>query len=409
MPKCLCMGEKVIKEYQENILFLSFTIFGIILLIANSTILAKCFSIEDFGYYQLLLTFIGVLSIFNLTGYDVYIQKKVLREEIAYFYYVLKNIMPLSLIGICFVFCISYIINYEHFKIFGLAVLLVSFSIFDKLFSLLEIKKEFKLIRYLDLSNKVVFLVLSICVMYFQINLENFLYLFVGIYITIISSKILYSFYLIKFNYLPIDNSDIKNFNNDAMKRTWSISFAVLANWIERLVLGALSPTMLAIFSIAYLIPKMIKDNIKSVLKPTIFQWVNLSNQEFLQKINTNKYKLLLMGFVVYIITIIVVSPFIGIFYPKYMDSINLSQILSIPLIFIFVAYVFASYIIYSQHTHESNKIENISNVLKIVCAVSLIPLYNLEGAVISAVVPELIRQYMYYNVFKRVTHEHCI
>lgn len=403
------MGEKVIKEYQENILFLSFTIFGIILLIANSTILAKCFSIEDFGYYQLLLTFIGVLSIFNLTGYDVYIQKKVLREEIAYFYYVLKNIMPLSLIGICFVFCISYIINYEHFKIFGLAVLLVSFSIFDKLFSLLEIKKEFKLIRYLDLSNKVVFLVLSICVMYFQINLENFLYLFVGIYITIISSKILYSFYLIKFNYLPIDNSDIKNFNNDAMKRTWSISFAVLANWIERLVLGALSPTMLAIFSIAYLIPKMIKDNIKSVLKPTIFQWVNLSNQEFLQKINTNKYKLLLMGFVVYIITIIVVSPFIGIFYPKYMDSINLSQILSIPLIFIFVAYVFASYIIYSQHTHESNKIENISNVLKIVCAVSLIPLYNLEGAVISAVVPELIRQYMYYNVFKRVTHEHCI
>jgi len=43
---------------------------------------------------------------------------------------------------------------------------------------------------------------------------------------------------------------------------------------------------------------------------------------------------------------------------------------------------------------------------LKIVFAVGLIPLYKLEGAVISVVAPELIRQYMYYKVFKRVRNE---
>ena len=396
----------MIKKYQENILFLVFTIIGIIISIANSTILANHFSVEDFGLYQLLLTFIGVLAIFNLTGYDVYVQKKILIEEVAYFYYVLKNIMPLSFIIMCLVLYISYTINFEHFNIFVLAILLMAFSIFDKLFSLLEIKKMFKLLRYIDLFNKMIFLILSIIVMYLQISLETFFYLFIGIYIFMVLAKISYSFYLIQYDYVQINKEDLKVFNKDAIKRTSSISYAVLASWIERLVLGLLSPAMLAIFSIAYLVPKMIKDNIKSVLKPTVFKWISLSNEEFLKKIDENKYKFLIMGMSVYIVTIILITPFIELFYPKYLDSIFLSQLLAVPLISIFIVYVFASYILYSKHTHEINKIENISNTLKIVFAIILIPLYKLEGAVISVVAPELMRQYMYYKTYKRVSNE---
>lgn len=398
-----------IKKYQENILFLLFTIFGIVITIVNSTVLANYFSVENFGYYQLLLTFIGVLTIFNLTGYDIHIQKKLVIEEVAYFYYVLKNVMPISLVVILLVLCIAYMINFKYFTIFALALLFTAFSIFDKLFSLLEIKKRFKLLRYIDLSNKLIFLLLSIFVIYLKINLENFLYLFIGIYILILSSKILYSFYLVKFTYVLINNDDLKVFNIDAFKRTLSISFAILASWIERLVLGTLSPAILAVFSIAYLVPKIIKDNIKSVLKPTMFKWISLSDKEFLQKINKNKYKFLLMGLVVYIATVSLLRSFIELFYPKYDDSIFMAQLLSIPLISIFIVYVFATYILYSKHTHESNKVENITNSFKILLAVTLIPFFKIEGAVVCVIVPELLRQYMYYKIFQRVTHEHSI
>jgi O-antigen/teichoic acid export membrane protein len=385
--------------YKENLLFLIFSVIGILITIINSTILANYYSIEEFGIYQLLLTFIGVLTVFNLTGYDVFIQKKIFLLEIAYFYYVIKRIIPISLIVLWTVNGVLYFVEYDSFKLFFLASILVSFSIFDKLSSLLEINKKFKLLRYIDLSQKILFLCLSLVILSYEINLETFLESFVILYVILICIKIYYSFFLLKGRNSEIDAFDLKEFNNDAIKRTLSISYAIFVSWIERLVLGIISPALLAAFSIAYLVPKILKDNVKVLLKPTVFNWINKGKEEYLENIKKYSKWFILAGLMVFFMMNVLIYPFINFLYPLYIDSIIYSQVLSIQLIFIFYIFSISIYIIYFGSSDAYNEIINITNTMKIILSLILIPIFKIDGAIISILFPELYRQFKIYKL----------
>lgn len=66
---------------RENIVFLIFSILSIILGLLTTYLLSNYFSIEDFGKLQLLLTLIGIFSIFNLSGFDIVIQKQIFNKN----------------------------------------------------------------------------------------------------------------------------------------------------------------------------------------------------------------------------------------------------------------------------------------------------------------------------------------
>jgi O-antigen/teichoic acid export membrane protein len=239
-------------------------------------------------------------------------------------------------------------------------------------------------------------------VLSYEINVETFLESFVLLYVFIICIIIFYSFLIVKGRIVEITPSEQKEFNSVALKRTFSISYAILASWVERLVLGILSPTLLAVFSIAYMIPKMLKDNVKVLLKPTVFTWINLGKAEYLLKLKKYSIFLILVGILVVVVLNVLIYPFVKYIYPKYIDSILFTQFLSIQILFVFYIYVISNYLIYFNFSNGFNMIANKSNSLKIFLSMLLIPLFGINGAVFALLSTELFRQYSIYHYFKK-------
>ena len=54
-------------------------------------VLSRYFSVEDFGIYQLVLTFVAVISILKLTGIDMVLQRMIIKKNILFYKYIQKK------------------------------------------------------------------------------------------------------------------------------------------------------------------------------------------------------------------------------------------------------------------------------------------------------------------------------
>lgn len=124
---------------RENIVFLIFSILSIILGLLTTYLLSNYFSIEDFGKLQLLLTLIGIFSIFNLSGFDIVIQKQIFNKNDDIVKYVLKNIMPFSLILMTIVLAVTYFLT-EYKDLLLFVFIITSITLFDKTNAILNAK-----------------------------------------------------------------------------------------------------------------------------------------------------------------------------------------------------------------------------------------------------------------------------
>lgn len=395
--------KKLITGSKENLLFLLFSVTGMLVAIFNNSLLANYFSLREFGSYQLLITYLGVLVIFNLTGFDAYIQKTHLKGDAQYFYHVLKRILPVALLLLLVLLLIVNILKFENRLVINLAFIITMVSIFDKLACVLEITRKFKYLRYVELLIKLTFLGLTYATILSNLSLETYLIGFSMLYLLQAMIKILLSLSLVG-NSTLVNVSDRKSTDRDALKRVVSISYATIAVWIERLILGFMDPALLAIFSIGYLVPRLAKDNIKTLLKPTIFSWVGLPPKQFKHKLIKHTPMLLFFGVVAAGAICLLMQPFINLFFSKFEDSVLISQILSLQLVFVFLIYSMAAFLTYTEHTAKVNFIENTSNTLKLVLSVCLVPTFLIEGALLSVILSEGIRQFLYYNCFRKVT-----
>ena len=135
--------------------------------------LSNFFNKEDFGLYRLLVSILGTLYIFNLSGFDIFISRQFLQKDKEYFIYVMRKVMPLSLLAMIIigVGCFIYFEKYRF--IISVALMIASFQIFDKYFLYLEINQKFKTIRYLDAFNKISIFLVAIFAIYFSFSICN--------------------------------------------------------------------------------------------------------------------------------------------------------------------------------------------------------------------------------------------
>ncbi len=383
---------------RENIVFLIFSILSIILGLLTTYLLSNYFSIEDFGKLQLLLTLIGIFSIFNLSGFDIVIQKQIFSKNDDIVKYVLKNIMPFSLILMTIVLAVTYFLT-EYKNLLLFVFIITSITLFDKTNAILNAKLKFKELRYLELFTKIFLLFLAILSLVFNLDIFNYIVFFTLVSITNIGFR-----FFISYRYLNnhiIEKTDFNSIKNEGIKTSLSAAYTIIANWSERLILGLIDPKILAIFVIGQLFPRVLKDNVKVLLTPTLNSWASQGFEHYKSMIHKYQMFLWIFGFSVYIVMYVMVDFIISNYFIKYEESILIAQLLAIPLIFKFVETMKMSAMALSHHTSSFNKINNISNTIKLILVVILIPLFGISGAVISIVIIELIRFFLANREFK--------
>ena len=148
------------------------------------------------------------------------------------------------------------------------------------------------------------------------------------------------------------------------------------------------------------------KDNVKVLLKPTLYKIANDSTENNFNLIKNNYLSYIAVGFILFLFLNIIIEPFINIFFGKYTNSIIITRILSVQLILIFLVNVLSYQILFSDKTKSVNKIENSTNILRIISGTILIYYFGLNGAVLSLVISEMLRQFYYISTFIKINNK---
>lgn len=80
----------------------------------------------------------------------------------------------------------------------------------------------------------------------------------------------------------------------------------------------------------------------------------------------------------------VMVDFIISNYFIKYEESILIAQLLAIPLIFKFIITMKMSAMSLSDYTYVFNKINNLVSAFKLILSLILIPIFHLNGAIIS-------------------------
>lgn len=378
---------------KENILFLLFSIINISIGLFTMYLLSNYFSIEDFGKLQLLLSLIGIFTIFYLSGYDIFIMKYIYNQNDYIVWYVLKKIMLVSLVFLFIFMLVSYLFIDENLDLILLSMLIVSFGLFDKTNAILNSKLKFKQLRYIELFVKLSLLGLLLICIFMSFDIQSYIIYFVVLSIFISIARTIYGFKQLE---SVANNIDLKK---EGIKTAFSTSYTVVASWFDKVLLGFIDVNMLSYFIIGQLFPRVIKDNVKVLLLPTLSTWASEGFNHYKLMIKKYQFFLWAIGILMYIILYILVDIIISNFFIKYEESIFIAQLLSITLIFKFVELSKMSSMSLSKYTYIFNNINNISNTFKILLVAILIPIFGIYGAVSSILITESLR-------FILITHE---
>jgi len=386
---------------KENFLFGLFSLVGLSIGFLSTYLLSNYFTVEVFGEIQLFVTLLGILTIFYLPGFDIVITKQIYKHNDNIVKYVLYSIMPYAILPLLIILLSIYFFSEKLDTFIFYAGAIILFTMFDKTTAILNAKLKFKQLRYIEIYTKILILCMVCFVVFMQYNMLAYVILFTVMSTFIIVVRIYYSHtFLSLSNKCTLDKDILKA---EGIKTTFSSAYTVIATWSEKLVLGILDPGLLAYFVIGQMFPKVLKDNIKVLLTPTLSTWASSGFEYYKEMIYRYKYHLWGIGIVFYFILFVSVDVLISNFFTKYEESIFIAQMLSISLIFKFVEMAKMSSMALSKHTNVFNKINNKINSVKIVLVIILIPLYGINGAVISILTVEVIRFYLVNKEFSKL------
>ena len=122
----------------------------------------------------------------------------------------------------------------------------------------------------------------------------------------------------------------------------------------------------------------------KVLLTPTLNSWASQGFEHYKSMIHKYQIFLWIFGFSVYIVMYVMVDFIISNYFIKYEESILIAQLLAIPLIFKFIITMKMSAMSLSDYTYVFNKINNLVSAFKLILSLILIPIFHLNGAIIS-------------------------
>lgn len=358
-----------------------------------SALLSHHLSQEVFGQYQLILSYLGVATIFNLPGMSTALQRAILKDADAFIKKSLSISLAASLAGALGLFAagqVMYLYNADLGFALSVTAILLPIGGLDKFDPILLGRQKFIASRVIALGTAL----LQTALIGGTALLTNDLqYILTAFFVSrILSVSIGWSFARKLRHGRPADPA----FMNELVTQGWKLSLlGVLGqcmNYVDQIIIGALDPSALAMFHIGGLLPRRIREQLKGILVIPICCWGTESAALNIRKIKDNAVNLLLIGAVL-VVGLYFVLPYCipWLFSEKYTDAIWIGQWLSLILIINPLTIMVWRYDVYqSNGTYYAKQITFV-RIFTLGLQFIVIPIFHLEGAVACILASEFI------------------
>jgi len=348
--------------------------------------LAKYLTIEEYGIYALMFSWIGLLSVFSLNSFNTIVTKATAQNYSSFFRTASKFCFLFSLLGSIALLIIGFFFESERVDLFILLAIFFPFygginfadAYFIGSFQFNKFSAYMISSRCLIAASQV----FSVC--YLQ---EVFWLLFFTLLVTSLINVILTSLIC-----KSIENEKDKKKEKELIRYGIQLAginlFISIANRIQYVLLAALAGTaVLSIYAVAQIIPDKTKGLIKSFTNPLSMYLASQKKEESIYITSRLILPLILFGMVI-CLTIFLLLPYVIhlIFGQKYYHAVLYSIILLTPIIFAPLNAMFGSIIIYHGYKKFYTILTIGSHILQIILFVFLIPQFQIWGVVLSVV-----------------------
>jgi len=357
-----------------------------------------------FGIYKYIISIVGILSITTLTGMDSAITQSTARGYEGTISLGFKTKIKWSSLGTVMSLLIA-LYYYSQGNIpfalsFCVAAVFIPFTeSFDIYNSFLGGKKLFDIQTLYNVVKKLFALVTIITTIFLTQNI----YIILFIYLSSITIPNIFFYYKTIKQYR-------KNIGVDpeAVGYGKHLSFisiiGVLASEIDKiLIFQYVGPVNLVIYSLAIAPTDQIKGLFKNINSLAMPQFSQRTSQEIKKMIWNKTLILLLMTIVVVFVYILLAPLFFKLFFPKYIESVIYSQVLSLSLIPVIIS-GFLYTILESQKSTKAIYNYNLyTSIMNLVVLFPLIYLFGIWGAIATRIATRIFGLLFVFNTIKKI------
>lgn len=371
-------------------------LFGIVMLIAFANFIPK----EVYGTYQFILSAVGIISMFTLTGMGTAILQATSQGSESAFHYGSKVKLKWS-IGITItagILAIYYYLNDNTtlataFIIAGAFQPLI--SSFDLYSSFLTGKQLFKEKSILEILQRT----LPFVAILPTILLTNNILIIILIYFVsnAVSLFLIYIFIIHKHPAPPTQDKSLSNYSKHLSVMT---AFSNVANHLDKILIWYfLGAVPVAIYALAQSPIGHMKSIFKLIHLLTFPKLAKKSLPE-LKTILPDKIRRYFLITALAVGIYIILAPYIfSVLFPVYIESVIYSQILALSILAVPRSLIGQVLIAYKMKKEQY--VLNISTpVVRIILLLSLLPFYGIWGAIIAILVTEIYATILQWLLF---------
>ncbi|MFC1548337.1 FkbM family methyltransferase [Candidatus Omnitrophota bacterium] len=390
--------------FKDSTAIIGAQIASIFISMLLGVVLARTLSLRGMGYYQLILSYLAIANMAALPGMNSMISKGILKDYDPIYYAVLKKSVISTVIFSVLTLALGGIILYLFpSKPVGWIIIVVGVFLpvigVEKYESFLQGKRNFVLSRKI--------FVISAFVNLFMVGTVALAFRNIGAVI----AALFVSRTAVNLVCLRLVASRVAKhpgdpaFEESLIKQGWRMSFLsvfnIIVGQIDRIILGAINPSILAIYYVGGVLPKKLKDNVKVLLAVPITSWAKLSKEEYFHKIKAHWSKFVLFGTGLAIIIWMVAPSFMILLYgEKYRESIMIARLLSLILPVIFIGTIVFNADIYQGDSVFYRKTTVYTQIFYLGALALLVPRYGIYGVVASFVARGYVQNVFFTSIY---------
>ena len=346
---------------------------------------------ETYGIYKYILAFCGVLAISNLPGMETAIVRAVAKGNDGAVMPAIKTKIKWGLIGGGLSLLTGSYYLYSGNEILGYSFIIASvfLPVMDSFLpysSILQGKKDFKTSTAYLISSQIFASVAILAAIFFTKDL--YILIFVYFASWTLARSVAFQRALKKYPLNQVPDPEMITYGKHL---SLSYTLPAIAGYFDRLILFQfMGPAEVAIYSIAVAPVEQIKGLFKNIYTLALPKFSE-KNKESIGKSIRQKMPKLILALIAIIIAYAAAAPFLfHLLFPKYPQSIFLSQIYAIVLVTIAVLLPYTSL----EATASTKKIHyfNVStSILQILLLLALIPVFGILGAIIAKIVSKFL------------------
>ncbi len=372
----------------KDSLLMAMTSFILMLIgIVSQYFLAHYLTQGEYGEFQLIISWIAVLSFFSLNSFNTIVTKASAQNYSLFFRKASIIGFLFSITGSVLLFIVAIFFEVNKIELFIIAAIFFPFYTgINFAQNFYTGKKEYKKYSILVIGTQLLVSSSQIILLLISNSLKEVM--FVSLLATSIVNLFITIFIIKKLK------NEKKNKERELELTKYGIQLSLIniipaiAGKIQFIILNAYtSPVILAIYAAAQIFPDKVKGLFKSLIVPFSVYLASKEKEKSLRIVKNSIPLLLIYGIISTIIIIIILPVLISIVYgDKYNASIYYALFLVVDLIFMPINGIISSVIIYHGYKKTYGIITIVKSALSIILYLILIPFYSIYGIVFTVI-----------------------